>query len=154
MPEVTKPILAPLTEDEVKSLVNYWYFLLDVHAPVDQVLPLLADDGLEMQFPEATLRGKKEFIPWYEGVIRIFFDEVHVMQRLQITRSADGAGADVELVVKWLAKRWRPPAARSEWLGFDASQRWVVVRSPQTQNPIILTYIVDALAPMEGSVAL
>jgi hypothetical protein len=151
---VTTTILAPLTEGEVKSLVNYWYFLLDVHAPVEQVLPLLADNGLEMRFPEATLRGHKEFIPWYEGVIRIFFDEVHVMQRLQITPSADGARADVELVVKWLAKRWRAPAARSEWLGFDASQRWEVVRSPQTQSPVVLTYIVDALAPMAGSVAL
>jgi hypothetical protein len=151
---VTSTILAPLTEDEVKSLVNCWYFLLDVHAPVEQVLPLLADEGLEMRFPEATLRGHQEFIPWYEGVIRMFFDEVHVMQELQITPSADGARADVELVVKWLAKRWRPPAPTSEWLGFDATQRWVVVRSPQTQNPVVLTYIVEALAPMKGSVAL
>ncbi len=107
-----------------------------------------------MRFPEATLRGHQEFIPWYEGVTRIFFDEVHVMQSLQITPSEDGTRADVDLVVKWLAKRWRPPAASSEWLGFDASQRWVVVRSPQTQAPVVLTYIVDGLALIQGSVAL
>jgi len=152
--EMTTTMLAPLTEGEVKSLVDYWYFLLDLHAPVERVLPLLADDGLEMRLPEATLRGHQGFIPWYERVIRTFFDEVHVMQRLQIALSADGAHADVELVVKWLAKRWRQPAARSEWLGFDAAQRWVVVRSAQTQNPVILTYIVDALTPIEGSVSL
>lgn len=104
-----------------------------------------------MRFPEATLRGRQEFIPWYEGVIRTFFDEVHVMQELQITPSADGARADAALVVKWLAKRWRPPAPTSEWLGFDA---WVAVRSPQMQNSVVLNYIVEALAPMKGSVAL
>jgi hypothetical protein len=38
----------------------------------------------------------------------------------------------VEVVVNWQLRRWRPPAPRSEWLGFDAFQTWEVVRSPET----------------------
>jgi NADPH-dependent ferric siderophore reductase len=146
--------LIPLTNAEVKSLVEHWFFLLDVHADVREVLPLLVDSGLEMRLPEATLHNHEEFVSWYEGVIRVFFDEVHVMQSLQISLSEDRSAANIDLVVKWLAKRWSSPAARSEWLGFDVAQHWVVVRSPQTQKPVIRTYTVNTLTPMGGSVAL
>lgn len=146
--------LVPLAEAEVKKVIDHWFFLLDVHAHVRDVLPLLADADLEMQFPEATLHGQEEFISWYERVTRTFFDEIHVMQQYRIVPSKDGSWADVDIVVKWLAKRWQPPAAKSEWLGFDSSQRWVVVRSQQTRKPVIHTYIVNALTPLEGSATL
>jgi hypothetical protein len=157
--------MTPLLEAEVKQLVDTWYAKLDVHAPVEELLPLLADNGLEMQLPEVTLHGQAEFIPWYERVIRIFFDETHTMKELHITLTealgetevevdASSTQAQVQLVVNWQAHRWTPPAAKSEWLGFDAKQRWVVQRLPNTEKPVIVTYIVDALIPMEGSVSL
>ncbi len=46
-----------LTESEVERLVNDWYRALDVHAPVEELFPMLADGGLEMRFPEGTFRG-------------------------------------------------------------------------------------------------
>jgi hypothetical protein len=98
------------------------------------------------------VRGQSEFQRWYEGVTRIFFDEIHTMKTLQITPKGDQA--DVQLVVNWQARRWNAPAPKSEWIGFDAAQRWIVRRSPQSQKPIIVTYIVDALTPMPGSPAL
>lgn len=141
--------LAPLTESEVKQLVDNWYAMLDVHAPVAELLPMLTDGSLEMRLPETTLHGQPEFLHWYEGVTHRFFDEVHSMKALSITTSFDQA--DIQLVVNWQAHIWNPPEPKSQWLGFDATQRWVVMRSPQTQKPFIVLYIVDALTPMPGS---
>ena len=146
--------LAPLNKAEVEKLVKDWYLRLDVHAPMVEVLPMLAAEGLEMQFPEATLHGHAEFEGWYQGVIRIFFDEVHTMKELNITLSQDKTQADVKLVVYWEASRWNPPASKSERLMFDAFQTWVIRRSPETGLPVIVTYIVDGLTPMEGSAEL
>lgn len=143
---------APLTENEVKAFVDDWYRKLDVHAPADEVVPLVAPEGLEMKFPEATLRGQPAFRSWYEGVIRKFFDEVHDMKELKIT--VNGDRADVKLCVNWQAKVWDPPNAKSTWLGFDAYQTWIVKRSPQTGKPVVTTYIVDELRPMPGSATL
>jgi hypothetical protein len=140
--------MTTLSESEVKQFVDDWYLKLDVHAPISEVLPLLAGETLEMQLPETTLHGLDEFQIWYDGVIHTFFDEVHIMQTLSITTEVDQA--NVQLVVRWEASRWNAPAAKSERLAFDATQRWVVVRSPQTQQPAILTYIVDSLTPLPG----
>jgi hypothetical protein len=141
-----------LSEKEVKSFVDQWYRKLDVHAPADEVVPLVADEGLEMRFPEATLRGQAAFREWYDGVIRKFFDEIHDMKDLKITCSGDSA--DVKLCVNWQAKVWNPPAPKSVWLGFDAYQTWIVKRSSKTGQPVITTYIVDELRPMPGSATL
>ena len=81
----------PLNEKEVKAFVDEWYRKLDVHAPAEELVPLVADEDLEMKFPEATLRGKAAFKDWYEGVIRKFFDEVHDMKDLEITVAGDDA---------------------------------------------------------------
>jgi hypothetical protein len=140
--------LTTLTESEVKQLVDDWYLKLDVHAPVSEVLPLLVGETLEMQLPETTLYGLDGFQSWYDRVIHTFFDEVHTLQTLDIT--IDGDRADVQLVVRWEASRWNAPVPKSERLAFDAAQRWVVVRSPQTQQPVIVTYIVDSLTPLPG----
>ncbi|MGO8692463.1 MAG: hypothetical protein ACLQMF_02220 [Rectinemataceae bacterium] len=141
-----------LSAEEVKSLAKVWYEKLDVHAPMVELLPMLLDKGLEMRFPEGTLRGWSGFEGWYQGVMRFFFDEVHEVKKVDVDLSGDTA--DVKVVVNWQAHRWKPPAAKSEWLGFDAYQTWVVKRSPETQKPVIATYIVEELRPMKGSVAL
>jgi hypothetical protein len=140
--------LTTLTESEVKQLVDDWYLKLDVHAPVSEVLPLLVGETLEMQLPETTLHGLDAFQSWYDRVIHTFFDEVHTMQTLDIKTNGDRA--EVQLVVRWEASRWNAPAPKSERLAFDAAQRWVVVRSPETQQPVIVTYIVDSLTPLPG----
>lgn len=143
---------SPSTETQVKRLVEQWYFLLDAHADVQALLPLLAHERLEMIFPETTIRSKEEFTDWYQGVVRSFFDEIHILQTLEISLSTDGIRAEVQLVVKWLARRWRAPVPRSEWLGFDAFQRWLIVT--QSDKLVIQRYIVDELRPLAGSAAL
>ena len=144
----------PLTKEEVKQLVDDWYLKLDVHAPMVEILPMLADEELEMQFPEATLHGHAEFEGWYQGVIRIFFDEVHTLKELDITLLDDDMQANVKLVVYWEASRWNPPAAKSDRLMFDAYQTWVVRRLPESGKPVVVTYVVDKLEPMAGSAKL
>jgi hypothetical protein len=141
-----------LTEDEVRRLVFEWYHKLDVHAPLEEYRALLADDGLEMRFPEGTLHGFDGFQGWYDRVIRLFFDEAHDLRRLAVRPSGDEA--DVRLVVRWEARRWKPPEPRSEQLRFDAAQHWLVRRSTRTGRPVIVSYVVDSLTPLEGSAPL
>jgi hypothetical protein len=145
--------IAPLTEEEVKSLVNEWYLKLDVHAPMVEILPLLDDEKLTMHFPEVILNGYGEFeTQWYQRVIRTFFDEVHELKELNITLCDDRA--DISLVVKWEASIWNPPSAKSERIMLDAAQRLGVRRSPNTGKPVIFSYIVDKLDYYEGSARL
>jgi len=142
----------PLTQAEIKQLAADWYKKLDVHAPLVEVLPMLAEEGLEMRFPEATLRGAAAFEGWYEGVIRIFFDEVHALKEVKVKNTAEGA--DVTVVVHWEASVWKTPAANSQRIVLDAYQTWKVVRSERTGKPVIATYIVDRLDFAPGSAQL
>ena len=138
-----------LSREEIEAFVAAWYRKLDVHAPFEEFVQLVAEQGLEMQFPEGRLSGIEEFRRWFEGVIRIFFDEVHTLTRVGISWQESRALVDV--VVNWQARRWRPPAPRSEWIGFDAFQQWEMIRSPTSGRPVIMRYVVNELRPMPGS---
>ena len=144
--------MTDFSQDQLETFVGDWYRALDVHEPMVNFLWMLADEGLEMQFPEATLHGIAEFEGWYQGVIRIFFDEVHEVKRVAVERAGDAW--NLEVVVHWEASLWKPPAARSERVRLDAYQRWVVVANPETGRPAIRTYIVDRLEYMEDSARL
>jgi hypothetical protein len=144
--------VAPLTDAEVQELAKEWYKKLDVHAPLEEFVPMLAEEGLKMVFPEATVEGFEGFKGWYERVIGIFFDEVHTLKKVDVTPK--GEQADVKVVVKWEASVWKPPAPKSERIVLDAYQTWVVKRSPQTGKPVVTTYIVDSLDYYEGSAKL
>ncbi|MDP4027813.1 MAG: hypothetical protein Q8P42_02430 [Gallionella sp.] len=141
-----------LTESEIKDLAALWYKKLDVHAPMVEVLPLLAEENVEMKFPEATLHGLADFEGWYQRVIRIFFDEVHRLK--EVTVKINGDSADVHVVVEWQASVWNPPAANSARIKLDADQTWVVKKSPPTGKAVIAAYIVNSLNYHEGSARL
>ncbi|AFY87670.1 MAG: hypothetical protein CLLPBCKN_004211 [Chroococcidiopsis cubana SAG 39.79] len=144
--------IAALSQVEVQQLAADWYSKLDVHAPLEEYIPMLAEQGSEMCFPEATVYGFDGFKDWYERVIGIFFDEVHTLKKVQVTPKGDKA--DVKVVVKWEASVWNPPAAKSDRITLDAYQTWVVQRSPLTGKAVIETYIVDSLDYYEGSARL
>lgn len=138
------------TEEEIRRLANEWYRKLDLHAPVEDVLPLLAEDGFEIRVPEGTFRGRDGFKRLYEeGWIRHYFDEVHKLKQLRFTSTGDKA--EVEVVVNWQARAWEPPASKSKQINMDAYQTWVVQRSRDSGQPVILTYIFDVSKPMPGS---
>lgn len=139
----------PFRHAEIEAFVADWYHKLDIHAPADRLVALV-DERVEMQFPEGTVRGAEQFRAWYEGVIRLFFDELHTVTRVGIDWRDDRCLVDV--VVNWQARRWRPPAPRSEWIGFDAYQRWEMVPAPSNNSRwVVSRYTVDELRPMPGS---
>ncbi len=143
--------LAPLTEDEVKRFMERWYLeLLDTHAPAEDVAACVAEDA-EMRFPEATVKGIDAFRDWYDRIVNTFFDEVHTITRNDVTVAPDGQSAEVKIDLNWQAKVWIPPAAKSQWIGFDAGQTHEVRRSPMTGEPMIQVYGVDTFVAMEGS---
>jgi len=144
-----KPVL---TAQAIRKMAIEWYRKLDVHAPMVEILPMLADKGLKMKFPEATLSGHAGFEGWYQGVMRIFFDEAHKVK--SVTSVIRGNRAKAKIVVRWEASRWRPPAARSERIVCDAYQTWEVRLSRKTGKPEVATYIVDRLKFAKGSARL
>lgn len=135
----------------IQQLVEAWYQALDVHEPLVGVLPYLDGDGLSMTFPEGELHGLDEFAVWYEGVIRIFFDEVHTVEGVEVGEPVDEL-YPVTVVVRWQASRWLPPNPNSERLDMNAYQTWSVRFLGDT--PVITSYVVDELRPNPGSVAL
>ena len=144
-----KPVL---TAQAIRKMAIEWYRNLDVHAPMVEILPMLAAKGLKMKFPEATLFGQAALEGWYQGVMRIFFDEAH---KVRSVRSViRGNRAKVKIVVRWEASRWRPPAACSERIVCDAYQTWEVRLSRKTGKPEVATYIVDRLKFAKGSARL
>ena len=144
--------MGTLTQSELQEFAAAWYKKLDVHDPVDEYAPLLAAD-VELRFPEATVKGFEGYSGWYDKVINIFFDEVHTVKEVKITSSTDEK-VTVQVVVKWEASVWKPPAPTSERIVLDAYQTWEVKRSPETQKPVISVYIVDELKYYEGSATL
>jgi hypothetical protein len=144
--------LALLTQAEVQAFAEDWYRKLDVHAPLEEFVPLVSDAELEMVFPEATVTGFEGFKGWYERVIGIFFDEVHTVKEVRMTEM--GVQAQVKVVVKWEASVWNPPAPYSDRIILDAYQTWEVKRSPESGKVMITRYVVDSLEYAEGSATL
>ena len=143
----------PLTVPETtERMVRDWYRALDTHEPVATLLAMLQPDGLVMVFPEATLHGTEAFIGWYEGVIRIFFDEAHHVE--SVSAVAGGAERmDIKVVVRWEASRWNAPATKSNRIALLAYQSWTVVTDADGK-PRIETYTVDRLEYLPGSAKL
>jgi hypothetical protein len=143
-----------VTKSEVRQFIEQWFAKLDAHAPLEEVLPLVADQELEMRLPEnkdkgTVAKGHKDFVPWYENAINTYFDEVHTIHALKIMPSQDSA--KVEMVLQWRPAVWKAPEAKRKQLGFFAAQTWELKRSPTTQKLCIVTYNVDYFIPVEGS---
>jgi len=138
-----------LTAEEISDLADRWYRALDVHAPVEELLPMLLDEGNEMLWPEGPTRGHEEFKGWYEKVTRRFFDEVHTVKSVE--PSIDGDRAEVKVVVNWQASVWEPPSPKSKLLHMDAYQTWEVVRDPGSGKAVIKRYAVDGFEELPDS---
>ena len=140
-----------LTQESIKELAIDWYKKLDVHVPMVEVLPLLADAELEMVFPEVTVYGYAGFEGWFQRVIRIFFDEVHTVKLVEPEISGDRA--TVKVVVQWEASVWNAPEPFSKRIKCDAFQTWEV-KLNDAGKVVITKYVVDGLEYHEGSATL
>lgn len=140
-----------LTPENVRALAEKWYKLLDVHAPMVDVLPLLAEAPV-MVFPEVTLDTLAGFEGWFQRVIRIFFDEVHTLKVCDVKIKGDQA--KVKVIVEWQASLWNAPEATSKRIVCDADQDWTVKVSPKTGKLVITRYVVNGLSYHPGSAKL
>jgi hypothetical protein len=132
----------PISEEQIRRFAVAWLQALDVHAPAEECATLLADTGLEMVFPEKTFQGISNFKVWYAGgkytdgmtapgVINIFFDETHILHRVEPRSTGDVA--EVRVVLAWQASWFEPPAPKSKRTALEAVQNWTVQRSDK--NP-------------------
>lgn len=122
----------PITLDEIKRFAAAWYYLLDIHAPIEEISTLLAAEGLNMQFPDGDIRDFASFKRWYDRVTNLFFDEIHNVQSVDPIKIS-GDEADVRVVVGWQASWFEPPAAKSKRTAMDATQDWTVRRSTRNK---------------------
>lgn len=111
---------------------------------------MLADKELEMVFPEATIYGWAGFEGWFQRVIRIFFDEVHILK--EVTPTIVDGKATVKVIVKWEASVWNAPEANSKRIIADAYQTWEMAEIDG--KTVITKYVVDDLKYYEGSATL
>lgn len=129
----------PITLEQIKQFAAAWYQALDFHVPIEEAYALLADKGLNMQFPDGDIRNFDSFKKWYDRVTNLFFDENHYVQTVEAKISGDEAVVDI--VVGWQASWWEPPAAKSKRVSMDATQRWTVRRSDKNKFGLeIVTY--------------
>ena len=130
---------SPITLEQVKRFVAAWYQALDFHFPIEQVYPLLAEQGLNVQFPDGDIRDYAGFKKWYDRVTNLFFDENHNVQSVAVQIAGDTAIVDIG--VGWQASWWEPPAAKSKRVSMDATQRWTVRQSSKNVYGLeIVTY--------------
>lgn len=141
---------AELTQEAITKYAEKWYRMLDVHEPQVNFLPMLADEDLEMVFPEATIKGHAGFEGWFQRVIRIFFDEVHTLKKADAVIKDDLAVVDV--VVKWEASVWEAPEAYSKRIVCDAYQTWEM--KIVEGRLVISKYVVDDIKYYPGSAEL
>lgn len=139
-----------LSDDSIDEFARNWYRKLDVHAPMVEYLPMLADKDLKLVFPEATEYGWKGFENWYQRIIRTFFDEEHILQKC--IAEIEGDTAEVKILVEWNASYWNPPEVSSHRIMAVAYQTWhVVLVEGQIK---INQYIVDNFEYRKGSAEL
>lgn len=132
-----------ITEDQITGFVTAWFRALDQHVPIEECYLLLADQGLNMQFPDGDIRDFDGFKRWYDRVTNLFFDENHTV--LSVEPRISGEQARLRVVVGWQASWFERPAAKSKRTSMDAIQDWTVRASPKNAYGLeIVTY--DATA--------
>ena len=110
--------------EQINRFVAAWYQALDFHIPIEQVYPMLAEKGLNVQFPDGDIKDFASFKVWYDRVTNLFFDENHHVQ--SVVADIKGDEAVLDIVVGWQASWWEAPAAKSKRVSMDATQRWTV----------------------------
>ena len=127
------------TDQVIEEFVHEWFDLLSAHAPVDQLLPFVTDDGLEMQFPERTLHSQDDFRDWYTAVGTTYVDQSHDVEKIVATPSGPGTNLDVTVV--WKAEQ----IADGVRIATRVQQSWRLDGAPGGGRPQIERYHVLAL---------
>lgn len=126
------------SQNAIKSFVYHVFALYDKHEDVSKFLPLLSDDGLEMRFPETTLRSKEDFKKWYAGIGDNIQSNTHQLEKLDAKILGNGK-YEVDLIVLWQAL-----TKENRYIKFRAHQTWLL-RDVKEDSPWpqIVRYVVE-----------
>jgi steroid delta-isomerase-like uncharacterized protein len=138
-----------LSDAEIRAFVDTWCRRLDAHAPPDELLGLVDVDEFEAQFPGGQRQTRAEFAEFYQQSLGKFFDERHEVRRLDF--HPDPLGAEVRLLVRWQARQRTDNPSTDELLSRDVKQRWRIRRSPRTNRPVLLRYVIESTEPVHPS---
>ncbi|MGV9252856.1 nuclear transport factor 2 family protein [Streptomyces sp. NPDC003697] len=127
----------------VREFSQDWFNDLSRRAPVQEMLPRLASQQLEMAFPERTLYSHDDFVDWYAAVGDLFTDQEHVLERLEVEDR--GAVLDLDVTVVWKATHVRDGSRTA----FRIDQQWQLQKGPGDALRI-LKYRVGDLRPVEA----
>ena len=131
-------------ENDIKSFVYHVFALYDKHVEVGRFLPLLVDKGLDMRFPDTTLRSHQDFKRWYAGIGENIRSNTHQVERITVTFIGNGK-YKVDLMVLWQAI-----TKEDRFVNFRAHQVWTLDNGKKGKWPRILAYIVkEAPRPAE-----
>lgn len=142
-------VATSLTSQEVEGFVTLWFHNLDIHAPLEEFLAMVADGGIEFRFPEVTVTDKEGLTSWYKRVTSTFFNEKHTTKELAV--NINGDQATVNVLTHWQSSIWNPPAPNSVQQAFLAGQTWTLKRSQRTGRAVVVTYFVNTFDPVDGS---
>lgn len=136
----------PLDEAMVRNVILTWYTGTNDHHPVEELLPLLADD-VEMRYPNRPepFAGKDAFKEWYADVLKTYFDETHHIEACQI--KVDGNTATASVIVRWERRTWETGTAKSKYAASLSYQTIVFARDPATGRITIKKKSVDKFEP-------
>lgn len=132
-------------QGEIKTFVQKWFDLLSAHVPVEHLLPMLAQENLEMVFPERTLLSHDDFRDWYRVVGENFTNQEHILEELNSRDTEDGV--EINLKVVWKAVQ----TSDGSHLAFCATQSWLLQKSAQTDQPVTVKYRVHSLVKIQES---
>jgi hypothetical protein len=128
-------------DQTVEVFAQDWFDLLSRHAPVAELLPFVLDQGLEMIFPERTLRGHRDFAEWYAAVGDSYTDQSHEITSLAAV--PDGDRTSVAVTVVWRAAK----TADGSRLALRVHQSWRLGRHAPGGRPVIERYQVLSMDP-------
>lgn len=108
--------------NDVRAFVYQWFHWFDVHADKKLFLAHLAEEGLELRYPESTLRSHAEFAAWYRGVGETIRSNTHDISEVEVTVLAEQR-YQITLRV-W----WRAVTTKGESLSVTLRQIWQIQR--------------------------
>ncbi|MDD5628776.1 MAG: hypothetical protein PHU21_06910 [Elusimicrobia bacterium] len=124
-------------ENDIKSFVYHVFAMYDRHVHVGKLLPLFADQGLQMRFPDATLSSHEDFKRWYAGIGKSIKSNTHQVERLSVTLFGGGR-YQADLIVLWRAE-----GRDGKFISMRVHQVWTMDDKAKGRWPRILSYIAE-----------
>lgn len=95
-----------LSQNDVKSFVYAWFAKFDHQDSIETILPYLANNKLNMLYPNFPIKNKQDFIRWYDGVKKNINWNSHKLNYVKVSGN-EKEGFMVDLEVNWQATTYK-----------------------------------------------